>query len=361
MDAGLVTPVIMSGGSGTRMWPLSRKAHPKQFHKLFSELSLFQETLKRVSTGNGPFNDPIILASALHRHLIENDLNELGVLPELIILEPMARNTAPAVAALSVAAERRRPGGVVVVLPADHLIPDHQAFSAALESGRQAAADGAIVTFGLKPKHPETGYGYIQSGDGLGGAARRVAAFKEKPDLETAKKYVASGDYHWNAGIFMFRSDVMLEELREHAGETLDAASRAVEAGAQDGPALSLDANAFEAAPDNSIDYAVMEVTRRAAVVPIDIDWSDIGSWAATWEIAEKDMSGNAARGDAAIFIDAQNTLAVSQGQKIAAVGVRDLLIIATDDGVLVLPRERAQEVKSVVNALKASGETDLL
>lgn len=356
-----ITPVIMSGGAGTRMWPLSRKARPKQFHALLTDRSLFQETLARVSPDNGPFAPPVILASSRHQTLIEEDLRTMDVVAEQLILEPTARNTAPAIAALAVVAEAQASDRLLAVLPADHLIADAKAFGAALAGGRTAAAAGHIVTFGVSPSRPETGYGYIQAGAALDDASRVVAAFKEKPDRTTAENYVASGDYFWNAGVFMFRPDVMIEELARYAPAVLEAARAAAARGKTAGAALTLEGEAFQKAPDISIDYAVMERTQRAAIASLDVQWSDVGFWEAVWDIAQKDGDGNATLRGEAILVDTQNTLAVSDGQTITAIGVKDLVIVSTTDGVLVAPRERSQEVKAIVEQLKNGKAGDLL
>ena len=365
-----IRPVILSGGSGTRMWPLSRRARPKQFHPLASQKTMLQETVLRLrndaadAPGGGEgagFLAPILLASTAHRDLVVEQLRAVNVDPAMIILEPMAKNTAPAIAALAAAAERENSGEILVILPADHVIAPADAFREILRKGAVAAAAGSIVTFGVEPTRPETGYGYIRAGEALDGAASRVGAFVEKPALETAKAYLASGDYFWNAGIFMFRSDVMIEQMRKFCPEILKAAQEAVLRGARSGPELRLDGEAFSAAPEESIDYAVMEHTDAAAVVPAGVDWSDIGSWGALWEIADKDADGNAHAGGEPLFLDCANTLAVSDGPKIAAVGIEDLIIVATADGVLVAPRERSQDVKKIVERLKAGEDTNLL
>lgn len=356
-----IRPVILSGGSGTRMWPLSRQSRPKQFHSLISEKSMLQDALLRMRDDQGVFDAPILLANQKHRDLIKDQLQSAGIEPGLIILEPMPRNTAPAIAALAVAAERENSGEILVVLPADHAIADEIAFRKALEKGAPTANEGAIVTFGVEPTRPETGYGYIRGGDFLKDGVRKVQSFEEKPTLETAERYVASEDYYWNAGIFMFRSDVMIEEMEKRCPKTLEAAEAAVTQSVRSGVELSLDPDAFAGAPEDSIDYAVMEHTDKAAVLPISVGWSDIGSWGALWEILDKDEQGNAAQGDGALFLDCTNTLAMSDGQKIAAIGVEDLLIVATKDGVLVARRDRAQDVKKVVERLKSDGLKSLL
>ncbi len=349
-----IHPVILSGGSGTRMWPISHRARPKQFHRLTSGISLFQETILRVTCEDQCFEPPIILGAAAHKTLMLEDMDAIGVRPALTILEPAPKNTAPAIAAAALAAESVSPGAVLVILPADHAIRDEAGFRSALLRGAQHAVEGRIVTFGITPTGPETGYGYIRGSEKLSEDASVVLSFEEKPDLETAEKYVASGDYFWNAGIFMFRSDVMIEEMRKYCPATLNAVERALDTGERDDRSILLDATAFANSIEDSIDYAVMEHTDLAAVVAMDVGWSDIGSWATLWEISKKCENGNANSGNNAIILDSNNTLTVSNGPKIAAIGVSDLLIVATPKGVLVARRDKAQDVKKIVNQLKA-------
>ena len=356
-----IRPVILSGGSGTRMWPLSRRARPKQFHPLVSDRSMLQDAVLRMRDGQEIFSPPILLANHAHQDLLAAQLCAAGVDPVLVILEPMPKNTAPAIAALAIAAEQENSGEILVVLPADHAIADDVKFRETLVRGAPAARDGAIVTFGVEPTRPETGYGYILSEEAVDGEVRKVAAFVEKPDLATAEKYVASGDYFWNAGIFMFRSDVMIGEMKKHCPKILAAAEASVSKAVKEGPALLLDAEAFGAAPEDSIDYAVIEHTDKAVVLPIAVGWSDIGSWATLWDIADKDENGNASRGGEALFLNCADNLAMSGGPKIAAIGVENLLIVATADGVLVANRDDAQAVKQVFQSLKDEGLTELL
>ena len=360
-----IRPVILSGGSGTRMWPVSRRPSPKQFHPLVSENSMLQDAVLRMRDGKGVFGAPILLANKAHRGLIADQLRAIDVDPALVILEPSPRNTAPAIAALAVAAERENSGEILVILPADHAIADAGAFRETLARGAPAADAGAIVTFGVEPTRAETGYGYIRAGgvlsEALGGDVRKVSAFVEKPDLETAEKYLASGDYFWNAGIFMFRSDVMIDEMRRLCPDILKAAETAVQRAEKDSAELRLDAAAFSEAPEDSIDYAVMEHTDKAAVAPMSVGWSDIGSWAALWEISDRDDQGNASTGEDALLLDCSNTLVVADGPRVAAIGVDDLVVVATADGVLVAPRDRSQDVKKVVARLKERGLRELL
>lgn len=356
-----IRPVIISGGSGTRMWPLSRKAHPKQFHKLLADKSFFQLTAERVSPRHDAvFSAPIILASQKHERLIEQELSSLGVQAHLSILEPLAKNTAPAIAAVAVACEKSSPGEILVVLPADQIISDTRGFAEALKKGAPQAAAGKIVTFGITPDRPETGYGYIQCGEQLDEHTNVVAAFKEKPDLETAQTYIKSGDYLWNGGIFMFRSDVMIDELKKRRPAMADCVTKAVDNGKISERQLLLDEGWFSQAEEDSIDYAVMEHTDRAAVVAVNVGWSDVGSWASLWEVSQKDEAGNVGP-DESIFLNTKDTLVVSDGPLVATIGVTDLLIIATADGLLVAQKDSAQDVKKVVKHLKDAGKTNLL
>ena len=355
-----IRPVILSGGSGTRMWPISRKAQPKQFHALASDKSLLQETATRF-TGD-VFSKPIILANHKHKDLIDEHMAAINITPAMVILEPTPRNTAPAIAALALAAQAENPGDVLAVFPADHAIKDPNALQNRLLAGLPAAQDGAIVTFGVTPDLPETGYGYIRAGEPIAGDTRSVSAFVEKPDLETAKQYLASGDYVWNAGIFMFRADIMVSEMQAYCPQILEAAQEALDKADRAAHHIALDADAFNNAPEDSIDYAVMEHTARAGVVEISIGWSDIGSWSTLWSVNEKDDAGCVSKGeDEAIMIDCQNVLAISEGPKIATIGMQDIVVIATDKGVLIAPHDRTQDVKKVVEQLKKKNRTDLL
>lgn len=355
-----VRPVIMSGGSGTRLWPMSRRARPKQFHPATGETSLFQSTLQRVTSARGPFLDPVILASVDHEAIIRQELDAIGVVEKAILLEPVVRNTAPAIAAMAVLIAADSGGDVAVVLPADHMIAEVDDFAAALAAGAPVAAEGKIVTFGVTPAYAETGYGYIQAGAPCGAGAFAVKAFKEKPRLDIAQAYVDDGGYFWNGGIFMFRPDVMLDEMERHCPQILEGARRAVGAARRAGTSVYLDADAFGACEPVSIDNAVMELTDRAAVAPLDVGWSDVGSWAAWGEIVAKDEAGNAQRGDIAL-IDARDVLAWSDGPMVGAIGVENLVIIVSEGRVLVAPKSRAQDVKRLVERLKAEGRDDLL
>lgn len=358
-ETGRIHPVILSGGSGTRLWPLSRKAYPKQLLALAGEHTLLQQTALRVADPER-FAPPLVLCNEDHRFIIAEQLREVGIEPQAIALEPVARNTAPAVAAAAALVSDIDPGGILLVLPSDHVIRDGDAFLAAVETAAAAAREGALTTFGIVPKHPETGFGYIRRGapwTGVAGAAH-VAEFVEKPDAERAEQFVASGDYSWNSGMFVFPVTPLLEELTRFEPE-LVAACRAAVAGAERDLTFSrLDREAFEGAPSISVDHALMERTERAGVVVAEIGWNDVGSWAALWEIAEQDADGNATHGDV-LLRDARNSYVHAENRLVGAIGVQDLMIVETADAVLVTDRERAQEVKELVGQLEGAGRSE--
>ena len=351
-------PVILSGGSGTRLWPLSRAALPKQLLPLASELTLVQETVLRLD-GLPDLAAPLIVCNNEHRFLIAEQMREIGIAPLGICLEPVGRNTAPAAAVAALVLTRRDPDAVMLLLPADHLIEDVAAFHAAVGEGLKAAGRGHLVTFGIVPGSPHTGYGYIQQGETLADTTtRRVARFVEKPDLASAEAFVASGEYYWNSGMFLFPAQRFLDELRGLRPELVSACEQALERGQRDLDFHRLDRAAFENCPADSIDYAVMEHTRHAAVVPADMGWNDIGAWSALWEVAAKDADGNASRGD--VYLDGvRDSYVRAESRMVAAIGVKDLLIVETADAVLVADRGRAQDVKKVVDHLKAHDRSE--
>jgi mannose-1-phosphate guanylyltransferase/mannose-6-phosphate isomerase len=354
----MLTPLILSGGSGTRLWPVSRRNLPKQFLSLSGDGTLFQQTVAR--TQKLPdVAAPIIVASEDHRFLAADQLLEAGVKGPSILLEPVARNTAPAIALGALKALERDPQALLLVLPADHLIGDTQSFVAAVQQALPAARDGWLVTFGIRPDRPETGFGYIRRAESIGGAAFRVERFVEKPDLATAEGYVKDGGYDWNSGMFLFKAARYLEELGQHAPEMLEAVRQAYATGHGDLDFVRVDAEAFAKVPDNSIDYAVMEKTSRAAVVPVSCAWSDIGSWSALWLSGQHDEQGNQREGDT-LTVNTRNSLLRSHDRHmIATVGVDDLIVVTTPDATLVAHRDAAQDVKKVVDQLKASGRTE--
>ena len=354
----MIYPVILSGGVGSRLWPTSRSLYPKQLLPLVSERAMLLETALRV-TGDDRFADPIIVSNDEHRFIIAQQLREAGITPLAHILEPEGRNTAPAAAAAAAFVQARDPKGILLVLPADHHIANLNAFRAAVEQGAALASAGKLVTFGVVPSAPETGYGYIKRGAPLpGGNAYAVERFVEKPDAGTARAYLQEGGYDWNAGIFMFRADSILQEMRTHCPDIAAHAAEAVVKGVRDLDFLRLESTAFAACPSNSIDYAVMEHTSSAAVVPVDMGWSDIGSWSALWEIGDKDADGNVVSGDV-IVEDTKNCLVRSEAGLTATIGVENLVIVDTGDVLLVASRDRVQDVKKVVDRVAAAGRTE--
>ncbi|GGY50310.1 mannose-1-phosphate guanylyltransferase [Parvularcula lutaonensis] len=347
-----IIPVIMAGGSGTRLWPLSRKARPKQFQPLISERTMLDETLARVT---GPaFGPAAVIGSAPHAEMIAESLGEGG----RIVLEPFGRNTAPAAIVAALLARETDPDSLVLLLPADHHIADVPAFQEAVARGVAAAEKGYLVTLGITPEGPETGYGYIKRGEPLTEGTFTVAQFVEKPDRPTAERYIAEGDYAWNAGIFLYRAGDLLAEAEAHAGEMLTATKAAYDAAERSGSQIALTPEAFDPVPSDSVDYAIMEKTAKAAVVsPVTIGWNDIGSWAAVKDFA----TGEIAEGN--IAIDCTDTLIkTSEGAPmIAAVGLEGMVVVATADAVLILPAERSQDVKKIVEELKEKGRDALL
>lgn len=348
-----ILPVILSGGSGTRLWPLSREAYPKQFLQLAGEHSMLQSTWLRVA--DVATQAPLVVANEAHRFVAAEQLQQVGTTPSAILLEPVGRNTAPAIAAAALEACRDGADPLLLVLPSDHLIRDTAHFHSAILAAADIAEQGKLVTFGIQPTAPETGYGYIKAVAGEG--ARAIERFVEKPDLATAQDYVASGEYYWNSGMFLFRASRYLQELERLQPQILAACRSSWEKARRDADFIRLDAEAFKTSPSDSIDYAVMEKTADAAVVPLDAGWSDVGSWTALRDVSEQDANGNAHHGDV-IAIDCHDTFAYGE-RLIAMVGLDDVIVVETDDAVLVGKSDRMQEVKDVVARLKADGRSE--
>ena len=345
----ILQPVLLSGGSGTRLWPLSREAYPKQFLPLAGDDTMLQATWLRVAGIAGAA--PIVVANEEHRFLVAEQLRQVGAPTAAILLEPLGRNTAPAIAAAALQATIDGADPLLLVLPSDHVIVKADAFRGAVRAASAAAEQGALVTFGIVPAAPETGFGYIQAADAEIAGVRRVARFVEKPDIATARSYLADGGYYWNSGMFLFRASRYLQELERFRPDVLVATRQAFERAKRDGDFIRLDKDAFAACPADSIDYAVMERTDAAAVLPVDIGWSDLGSWAALWDVATRDADGNATIGDV-IAVDSRNSY-VHGRRLVALVGVDDLVVVDTDDAVLVARKDRVQDVKDVVARLK--------
>jgi len=356
MTARPIIPLVLAGGAGTRLWPVSRDAMPKQFLPLVGEKSTYQQALMRVSSSE-LFGPPIVMTSDAFRFFARRQAEEIGI-DATVVLEPVRRDSGPAIAAGAAFARGRDPDAVVLAIAADHVILDNDLFHDACRAGRDAAAQGHIVTFGIRPTAPKTSYGYVRRGDALGvDGVSRVAAFVEKPDAETAARYVAQG-FLWNSGNFLFRADALLAELARFEPAMAEAVDAAVAAAATDLGFVRLDPQAFGRAPQKSIDYAVMEKTDRAAVVEGRFRWSDIGSWDAVFDVAPRDAAGNAASGPA-LAVDAKGCVVHAEGRLTAVLGVEDLIVVSTPDAVLVLPRGRAEEVKSLVAELQRRGRAE--
>ncbi|HET7766010.1 MAG TPA: mannose-1-phosphate guanylyltransferase/mannose-6-phosphate isomerase [Burkholderiales bacterium] len=352
-------PVVLSGGSGSRLWPMSRRLLPKQFLPLTSERSLLQETVMRLQGVPGT-RAPILVSNGEHRFLVAEQMREIGVKPEVQILEPVGRNTAPAVAVAALQVQSRHPDACVFVLPSDQLIQDVPAFHEAIATALPLAAGGSLVTFGITPRGPVTGYGYLERGEPIAGSkgSHRVARFVEKPDLETARRYVSSGRFFWNSGMFVFLAKRYLEELQRFRPDIASAARAAWQASRSDLDFMRLDTAAFEACPSDSVDYAVMERTSASVMVQADIGWSDVGSWQALWETGKKDENGNVARGDVDLR-DVKECYIRAESRLVSVLGARDLVVVETDDAVLVADKSRTQEVKEVVETLARNARTE--
>ncbi len=348
-------PVILSGGSGTRLWPLSRGQYPKQFLPLVSENTMVQETLLRLS-GLPGVSAPIAVCNEDHRFMMAEQLWEIGQKPAAIILEPVGKNTAPAVAIAALSAQSE--DDVLLILPADHVITEIPPFQAAIAQAEVLAKQGYLVTFGVVPTQPETGYGYIMKDSEQIGSAYKIAAFVEKPDLPTAKNYLKSGDYLWNSGMFAFTAKSFLTELEKFNPEMLSVCKRALSAAKTDLDFIRLDKAIFSTCPADSIDYTVMEKTDKGAVIPLNAGWNDVGSWSALWEVTEKDASGNAISGDV-LTVDTKDSYIFSENKLVTVIGAEGLVVVETKDAVMIAPKSRVQEVKEIVDQLKKQGRCE--
>jgi mannose-1-phosphate guanylyltransferase/mannose-6-phosphate isomerase len=348
----MIHPVILSGGSGTRLWPMSRTLYPKQLLSLLGQDSLLQQTVRRVADRQG-FAAPLLVANEEHRFIIAEQLREIAAVPRALLLEPVGRNTAPAACIAALALTEAEPDPLMLVMPSDHTIGDLAAFADAVERAATAARAGALVSFGITPQRAETGYGYIRRGSELDGAKGvfAVAEFVEKPGPEQAQAYVASGEHSWNSGMFLFPARVYLDELERLRPDMVAACRDALATAQRDSDFVRLGREAFAGCDSDSIDYAVMEHTRRAAVVPVSMGWSDVGSWDALWEIGDKDQHGNSIEGNV-VAEDARNCYLRSEAGLVAAIGIEDLVVVSTADAVMVAPRNRTQDVKKLVARL---------
>ncbi|MFG1172058.1 mannose-1-phosphate guanylyltransferase/mannose-6-phosphate isomerase [Erwiniaceae bacterium CAU 1747] len=350
----MVIPIIMAGGTGSRLWPMSRELYPKQFLRLNGEQSMLQDTVSRLDGLN--VSEPLLICNEQHRFLAAEQLRQINQLSNNIILEPVGRNTAPAIALAALSATAKGENPLLLILAADHVIEDKEAFHQAVLSATPLAEQGKLVTFGIVATGPETGYGYIQRGDAFGESAFGVKRFVEKPDLQTATEYLASGEYYWNSGMFLFSAKRYLEELGEFRPDILAACQLAMSDVKVDAVQdfIRVDVEAFSACPDESVDYAVMEKTTDAVVIPLDAGWNDVGSWSALWEVNQRDDNGNALTGDifthktSNCYINTDDTL-------VAAIGVENLVIVNTKDAVLVIDKSQVQNVKKVVEFLKSN------
>jgi mannose-1-phosphate guanylyltransferase/mannose-6-phosphate isomerase len=360
-----LVPVVLSGGSGTRLWPVSREKHPKQLQPLLGGESLLQNTLRRLE--GLPLGAPIVVSNQEYRFITAEQLRQLGLAGWTLLLEPAGRNTAPALTAAALYASRDGADPVLLATPADHHVRNAQAFRDAVRRGLPEADAGAVVTFGIIPDRPEIGYGYIEArADADGAAVRALIAFAEKPDLARAQDYVAGGRHFWNSGIFMLRASVWLRAIGHFAPEILAACRKAVDAAHADGDFVRLDATAFAASPADSIDYAVMEKLPAATelgipgrVVPLDVGWSDVGAWDALWQAIDRDADGNAMKGDVWME-DSHGNLVIAEHGLVACIGCEDMVVVETADAVLIAPKSRTQEVRRIVGRLKAAGRSEV-
>lgn len=352
--------VIMAGGSGSRLWPSSRGLYPKQFLSLCGENTMLQATIERVDGVGG--DGLVVICNEEHRFIVAQQAQAMGVQTDAIILEPVGRNTAPAIAlaAFEALSEAGNESQLLLVMAADHLIEDVAAFQAAVARAKVQAEAGKLVTFGIVPTSPHTGYGYIQRGSPLDGDAFVVSRFVEKPDRVTAQTYVDEGEYYWNSGMFLFSAQAYLNELKAHRPDIYEACEKAYAGKTRDVDFLRLDKEAFAACPDDSIDYAVMEKTDKAAVVPMDAGWSDVGAWSSLWEVGDGNTDGNVLMGDV-LTEGTRNSYVRAEHRLVATVGLDDVVVVETTDAVLVAAKDKVQDVKSIVNTLKAQGRSEFL
>ena len=355
----MLLPVIMAGGTGSRLWPMSRELYPKQFLRLHGVNSMLQETVNRLEGIS--VREPVVICNEEHRFLVAEQLRQINKLSHNIILEPVGRNTAPAIALAALNAVSQGDDPIMLVLAADHIINDCQAFHQAVTKAIPFAKKDSLVTFGIVPTGPETGYGYIQRGETTVNdisEAFKVERFVEKPDLKTAEQYIHSGEYYWNSGMFMFRAKRYIQELEKFRPDILDACKAAMKDSDSDKDFITIDKDKFSTCPDESIDYAVMEKTSNAVVVPLDAGWSDVGSWSALWDVSSKDELGNAVTGDTYLH-DTQNCYINTDEKLVAAVGVDNLVIVSTKDAVLVVDKSKVQDVKKIVEHLKLTKRSE--
>ena len=347
----MIIPVILAGGTGSRLWPVSRELHPKQLLGLVNDKTMLQNTVLRLSGGKD-MAPPMVVCNENHRFMVAEQLRQIQKPPQDIILEPLGRNTAPAIAVAALQAQSQGEDPTLLVLPADHSIANVDALLSAVEAGEDLAQQGHLITFGIVPQAPETGYGYIKKGRALQGEAATIDQFVEKPDQATAQTYVDSGEYCWNSGMFMFKCTDFLEELKSFSPDILTACTQAWEEGEKDLDFFRLGKEAFSNSPEDSIDYAVMEKTQKGVVIPLDAGWNDVGSWEALWQMGDKDEANNLIRGDALLH-QVKGSLILAENRMVAGIGLENMIVVETKDAVLVAPRERSQDVKKIVEKLK--------
>jgi len=356
----MITPVILCGGNGTRLWPLSRDLYPKQLLTLTGDTTLLQQTALRLA-GMEEVGPPLILCNENHRFLVAEQLRQVGIEAAAIILEPVGRNTAPAAALAALHTNGSTNDATLLILPADHLIRDIETFRKIVVQGQAVARKGRLVTFGIVPASPETGYGYIKRGTKIKdnpNAAFEIAHFIEKPDIATAVKYFAAGSYSWNSGMFMFQASIFIDELKAHNRTMYEQCQHALAGAKKDLDFTRIDKDAFSACPSDSIDYAVMEKTRKGVVIPINVGWNDIGSWSALWDVGHQDDNSNVTHGDV-LLEDTKNSFIYADSRLVATIGIDDVIIVETVDAVLVAPKDRVQDVKKIVTRLKTMGREE--